>query len=1215
MITAVSASLSFGMSAKPEKQLAERLVQRKGLIAIRNALDTFVRGYNHERDACELSVRLESLDRLYVNFMECQNIIEKYDKPESLDEHIEERVDFEQRFCKTKGFLLAKRTGDLNETLNNSLQGPQQFASNFHLRLPQIDLPKFNGDFSRWISFRDTFSSMVHANADIPTVAKLQYLIQSLDGDAKKPFESVDIEADNYAVTWDALLKRYDNSRFLKKQLFRALYDLPAVKQECAKRIHTLVDDYQRHVRALSKLGEPVNHWDTPLINLLSYKLDQATLRSWEERTSQKENVRYDELIEFLYQRVRVINSVGSDSHHSASLKVAGNQQKYFKQKVSANTASTSTPSYSCPLSCSDNHSLRSCPIFLGKNINQRRELVSLKRLCWNCLSLGHQSKKCNSKFTCRTCHEKHHSLLHDPTPLRVSSKSANQINSSVSSTMSSNYAVPTASLVQQPLPSTSQIVESSGSRQVSMAVQTACTMTLLETVVLNIVDDYGNKHKARALLDSASMSNFISKPLAKKLYSRRTSVDVSVAGIGSSTKPINSAITATIESEDQVCSMKLQFLVLKQPSVELPTIPIDISAWKMLNVMLADPLFNVPGSVDMVIGSKSYWELHTGRKIYLGENLPWVVETSFGWAVTGPASRTATCIPRFCFLSTADDRLEATLRKFWEMETIPSAPVHSTEESRCEELYAATTTRDSSGRYIVRLPRVEDPSVILGDSKSIADRRFLSLERRLERDPATKDSYHRFMEEYLLLGHMQKMKEPVNDRIQHCYIPHHVVFKESRTSTKIRVVFNASCKTSSGYSLNDTLLVGPVVQQDLYSIYLRFRTRIVAIVADVEKMYRQVLHHSADLPFLRIRYRRNHTDPILTYELQTVTYGTASAPYLATKTLQQIAKDHEHLYPTAVEAVIEDFYVDDLLSGASNVESAITLRKEITTMLNSAGFTLKKWASNVQVVLEDVPPEDRAVQPLHDLQNEQTISTLGLLWEPTADSLRFKVELPLPAAILTKRKVMSYIAQIFDPLGLLGPTTTKAKLFMQRLWTLKRDGITCEWDSPLSEKLQAEWKLFHTTLHTLADIRIPRLVLASGVSYIQLHFFADASTSAYGTCCYVRTESQRGITVLLLTSKSKVAPLSTHHSIARLELCAAHLATQLYKKVEASLKISVTPFFWSDSSTVLQWLRSSPTRWKTFVANRVSKIQTILFFTGDTSQAMRTLPMTSLGV
>nr|XP_029722712.1 uncharacterized protein LOC115263650 [Aedes albopictus] len=215
--------------------------------------------------------------------------------------------------------------------------------------------------------------------------------------------------------------------------------------------------------------------------------------------------------------------------------------------------------------------------------------------------------------------------------------------------------------------------------------------MTLLETVVLNIVDDHGQKHKARALLDSASMSNFISKPLAKNLYSRRSPVDVSVAGIGSSTQKISSAITATIESGDRTISMKLQFLVLKQPSSDLPTMPIDISAWKLPNVQLADPQFNVPGSVDLVIGSETYWETPHGTEEGLpwvvGEGLPWVVETPFGWAVTGPASRSATCIPRLCYLSTADDRLEVALRKLWDMETTPS----------------------KSRRYIVRLPRTEE--------------------------------------------------------------------------------------------------------------------------------------------------------------------------------------------------------------------------------------------------------------------------------------------------------------------------------------------------------------------------------------------------------------------------------------------------------------------------------------------------------------------------
>ncbi|XP_062541679.1 uncharacterized protein LOC134209688 [Armigeres subalbatus] len=417
--------------------------------------------------------------------------------------------------------------------------------------------------------------------------------------------------------------------------------------------------------------------------------------------------------------------------------------------------------------------------------------------------------------------------------------------------------------------------------------------MTLLETVVLNIVDDHGISHKARALLDSASMSNFISKPLAKILFSRRSTVD---------------------------------FLVLKQPSSELSTTPIDISAWKIPSVELADPHFNVPRNVGLVIGSDTYWELHTGRKIYLGEGIPWVFETLFGWAVTGSASRSATCIPRFCYLSTADDRLEAALRKFWDMETIPSTPVRSTEESICEEHYAATTMRNSAGRYIVRLPRTEDSEKVLGESRSIADRRFLGLERRLDRNPATKESYHRFMEEYLQLGHMQEVPESVDDRIEHSYIPHHVVFNESSTTTKVRVVFDASCKTSSGYSLNDTLLVGPVVQQDLYSIYTRFRTKRIAIVADVEKIC--------------------PSDPIVTFELQTVTYGTASAPYLATKTLQQIAINQAEFYPAAVDPRNKNNLAE---AGAPVCKNANILDAKFCPLSPAAGSTSNTIASELK--------------------------------------------------------------------------------------------------------------------------------------------------------------------------------------------------------------------------------------------------------------------------
>ncbi|XP_058827589.1 uncharacterized protein LOC131687515 [Topomyia yanbarensis] len=358
--------------------------------------------------------------------------------------------------------------------------------------------------------------------------------------------------------------------------------------------------------------------------------------------------------------------------------------------------------------------------------------------------------------------------------------------------------------------------------------------------------------------------------------------------------------------------------------------------------------------------------------------------------------------------------------------------------------------------------------------------------------------------------------------------------------------------------------------------------------------MYRQVLIHPEDQPLQRILWRTNATDPIATYELQTVTYGTASAPYLATKTLQQLSHDAGYRFPVAAEPVMDDFYVDDFLSGAADVKTAQCIQREVSSMLDSAGFSLKKWASNSVEVLEGVPEEDRAIQPFFDLQDEQSVSTLGLIWEPKTDTFRFKVQLPLPAAVLTKRNVMSYIAQIFDPLGLVGPTVMKAKLFMQCLWALKSaNNKRYEWDQPLPQKLQNEWKQFHTTIDLLRQLKIPRFVSLINAVSMEFHFFADASEKAYGTCCYIRAKSLQQVSVQLLASKCKVSPLSVRHSIARLELCAARLSIQLYKKVAAALKVSPTSvYFWSDSTTVLQWLRSPPGRWKTFVANRVSQIQ-----------------------
>lgn len=184
-------------------------------------------------------------------------------------------------------------------------------------------------------------------------------------------------------------------------------------------------------------------------------------------------------------------------------------------------------------------------------------------------------------------------------------------------------------------------------------------------------------------------------------------------------------------------------------------------------------------------------------------------------------------------------------------------------------------------------------------------------------------------------------------------------------------------------------------------------------------------------------------------------------------------------------------------------------------------------------------------------------------------------------------------IARLYDPLGLVGPVVTAAKVFMQSLWMLKNDdGSTWSWDKELPMEHQTQWINYRSQLPKLNELRIARCILLSEPQTIQIHIFADASQVAHGACAYVRSTNGSGtVKVALLTAKSRVAP-PKRQSIPRLELCGALLAAQLYEKVKLSLQLEAKCYFWVDSTVVLCWLKVSSSAWNTFVANRTSKIQ-----------------------
>ncbi|KMQ87772.1 hypothetical protein RF55_12859 [Lasius niger] len=474
-----------------------------------------------------------------------------------------------------------------------------------------------------------------------------------------------------------------------------------------------------------------------------------------------------------------------------------------------------------------------------------------------------------------------------------------------------------------------------------------------------------------------------------------------------------------------------------------------------------------------------------------------------------------------------------------------------------------------------------------LGDSKDIALRRFYALERKLIKNPTLRAQYIEFLDEYQRLGHMELIEDQDLSSVGY-YLPHHPIIKETSLTTKLRVVFDASCKTTTGISLNDVLMVGPTLQQDLLDIIFRFRSWQYVITADVEKMYRQVRIDQSQTQYQRILWQTNTEEEVKAFELKTVTYGTASASFLAIRALQEIAHIESSNFPLGAATVLSDFYVDDLLTGTNDLARAIMLRDEVIATLAKGGFKLRKWASNCAELLQNLP-DSVSSEPILTLDKSEHLSTLGLQWHSVNDTLQYEVKQLTLSSTVTKRAILSSVARIFDPLGLLGPVIITAKILIQKLWLLKVD-----WDETVPLEIQTKWRTYEAQLGLLNTLRINRKVIAHSSPYtIEMHGFCDASIEAYGAVVYIRTTSVDGHTeVRLLCAKSRVAPAKTV-TLPRLELCAAHLLAQLTHRISQSLGVKFDGIYhWSDSMITLGWIRADAKRWNTFVSNRVGQIQ-----------------------
>ncbi|XP_011867526.1 PREDICTED: uncharacterized protein LOC105561808, partial [Vollenhovia emeryi] len=312
-------------------------------------------------------------------------------------------------------------------------------------------------------------------------------------------------------------------------------------------------------------------------------------------------------------------------------------------------------------------------------------------------------------------------------------------------------------------------------------------------------------------------------------------------------------------------------------PSETFPRDSITIPS----NIKLADPEFHLPRPVDLRIGAEATLSLFSIGQINLSirDNDLYLQKTCLGRVVAGGSLSRNQPKTAICKLTGLDQQIA----RFWVIEEIsdPTVTPKSNEELECEEHFTKFVTRDRDGRYTGRLPSRKD-KMSLGDSRTDALKRLNSLERKLDSDPLLRAAYSQVIQEYLDLKQMIPVNNPSNEGF---YMPHHAVIKSSSSTTRVRVVFDASAKTSNGTSLNDRLMVGPTIQDTLFVHLIRFRTYKCVLTADIEKMYRQILLHEDDQIYQRILWRQN--DQIKTLQLNTLTFGVSSSPYLAIRTIQ----------------------------------------------------------------------------------------------------------------------------------------------------------------------------------------------------------------------------------------------------------------------------------------------------------------------------------------
>ncbi|XP_055605274.1 uncharacterized protein LOC129753482 [Uranotaenia lowii] len=1056
------------------------------------------------------------------------------------------------------------------------------------------ELPIFSGDPLDWPLFISTYehSTELCGYSDSENLLRLQH---SLKGEAKNSVSSFLMHPSTVPQLIETLRTVYGRPEQIIYQMLNKVRATPAPKDD---RMDTLVSFglvVQNMCSHMTAVGLDRHLSNPMLLQELVDKLPPNVLLKWALYQREVPYVDLGVFGEFMKiitsavsgvlvskapvskERQRTKEKAFVNTHSSVPDNVSATPSEYEEAHSSSRVFERSDASKSCVSCGANNHHIVSCNVFKNLDINDRWNLVKGRKLCRLCLS-SHRRWPCKGPACgVNNCSKRHHRLLH--------------FEASYSNGSHSDHSNPNIAPTENATVTVHREITSS---------------TLFRMLPVTLYGKLGSVDTF-AFLDDGSSVTLVEESLANALGADGSTTSLCVQWTEGINKNIHGTRIVSLEISERG-SLKRHKLsaayTLDRLGLPEQTIKFDelVEQFKHLEGLPVQSFKSaVPG---LLIGLNNI-HLLASLKVREGRTGdPIATKTRIGWAVYGSlpnSSLVESHRQMHICAKQVDTDLHEFVKRFFSVDSlgIAAAPeVEIPDEKRAKHILKTTTKKRSDGHYEVALLWKYD-YIELPDSRPMAEKRLKCLERRLQRNTDLYANVCQQINNYQLKGYAHIATEEEQKRFdirRTWYLPLGVVLNPKKPG-KVRLIWDAAAKVD-GISLNTMLLTGPDLLSSLLGILFRYREREVAISGDIREMFHQMVVREEDRSAQLFLWRNNPKEPIKTMVMDVAIFGATCSPTHSQYVKNLNAAEHSTQYPRAAEAIIDSHYMDDYLQSVHTVEEAVQLASEVTEVHSKAGFDIVNWmSSNPKVLAEIGAINPSAVKNLRFDKESTGERLLGMVWKPESDVFKFALnfrddvtKLVDDGYIPTKRQILSVVMSIYDPLGLVATFVIHGKILIQDVWRTKTG-----WDEKVPTNIQDQWRLWLAVLSKLEGVQINRCYFPgytiTSLDNIQLHIFVDASEKAYAAVAYFRIVDRGTIRCTLVSSKTKVAPLELH-SMPRMELLAAVIGARLKKTIiqEHSLHIAKT-FMWSDSSTVLSWIRSDVRRYRQYVAFRVNEI------------------------